>query len=123
MGTAPAKNTAWVRDEVDRSTGKIQEKWLCSSPRSGLVLPPTDQKCSLLGVKPFPRKGASTQSIKHVGIRQCPETEGTEMENLQEVWECEWKKAEPGAERPVTADGVQGKKSDEESWTCRCMAA
>lgn len=27
---------------------------------------------------PRPRKAASTQSIKQVGIRQCPETEGTE---------------------------------------------
>lgn len=52
-GLLQLKIQAGWRDEVDQSTGNIQEKWLCSSPRLGLILPPTDQKCSLLGMKPL----------------------------------------------------------------------
>lgn len=52
-GLLQLKIQAGWRDEVGQSMGNIQEKWLCSSPRLGLILPPTDQKCSLLGMKPL----------------------------------------------------------------------
>lgn len=72
--------------------GKIQEKWLCSSPCLGLVLPPTDQKRSLLGMEPL-----TTEQLQAEGNQPAPKALNTlglasvlrlkvqKMENLKEV--------------------------------------
>ena len=80
------------RDEVDQQMGKIQEKWLCSSPRLGLILPPADQKSSLPGLKP-----CTTEQLQGQGHQPAPKALNTlglgsavrlrvwKMENLQKV--------------------------------------
>lgn len=112
-GLLQLKIRAGWRDEVDQSTGKIQEKWLCSSPRLGLILPPTVQKCSLLGMKPFTTEPLQAQgnqpapkALNTLGLASALRLKVQKVENLQKVQKCEWEKAEPRAEWLVTADSV-----------------